>query len=394
MANYIKQKSYYLNVPAGRPAGSLASIPQTNESRSSMGIMDILGAGLGAVSSIGSMIGQNRAIRRQIKAQQEENQKNREYNLMLARTQNQWNIEQWQRENDYNSPTAQMARFRAAGLNPNLIYGQSNTAASSPTLTSGAASSPTDMSAIGNKRNFGQAMQEALNLEMQRAQIDAIKAGTENTKANTDNTRENTKGLTVDNMYRAAQHEQTLEIGGMQVQLGKSTLRLNEQQMENLKAELPEIAARVDNIHQATAESRRRVLAMDETERHRLAEDMRKDKELDVLIEKAYYENLDTQARTQMTKQQYKEAVLTEGMRMMGLEAEISKTEQEASNLVLQGLQIDYQNQLIRVEAEDERRKADNIERGHAPTIAAHRMGKIWNGVLGTAEKIPLIMLK
>lgn len=185
MADYIKQKPYYLNVPAGRPAGSLASIPQTNKTRSPMGIMDILGAGLGAVSSIGSMIGQNRAIRQQIKAQQQENQKNREYNLMLARTQNQWNLEQWQRENDYNSPTAQMARFRAAGLNPNLAYGQTNPAASSPSMTAGAASSPTDMSAIGNKRNFGQAMQEMLGLEMQKAQIEAIKAGTEKTKSET-----------------------------------------------------------------------------------------------------------------------------------------------------------------------------------------------------------------
>ena len=394
MADYIKQKPYYLNVPAGRPAGSLASIPQTNKTRSSMGIMDILGAGLGAVSSIGSMIGHNRAIRQQIKAQQEENQKNREYNLMLARTQNQWNIEQWQRENDYNSPTAQMSRFRAAGLNPNLVYGQMSNGASSPTLTSGAASSPTDMSAIGNKRNFGQAMQEALNLEMQKAQIEAIKAGTEKTKEDTKNVTASTEALTIDNMYRAAQHEQTLEIGGMQIQLGKSTLRMNDQQMENLKAELPRIAAEVESINQSVAESRRRVQQMDDDEQHKLAADIRANKELDVLIEKAYYENLDTQSRTQLTKQQYKEAVLTEGMRMMGLEAEVTKTEQEASNLVLQGVQIDYQNQLIRVEAEDERRKADNIARGHASTIAAHRIDKICNGLLGIAEKIPLIMLR
>lgn len=203
MANYIRQKPYYLNVPAGRPAGSLASIPQTNKSRSSMGIMDILGAGFGAVSSIGSMIGQNRVIRQQIRAQQEENQKNREYNLMLARLQNRWNIGQWQRENDYNSPTAQMSRFRAAGLNPNLIYGQSNPAASSPTLTSGASSSPTDMSAIGNKRNFGQAMQEMLSLEMQKAQIEAVKAGTEKTKSET-------KGLDITNSTLGLMNEAQL----------------------------------------------------------------------------------------------------------------------------------------------------------------------------------------
>lgn len=30
----------------------------------------------------------------------------------------------WNRQNEYNSPSAQMTRFKEAGLNPNLIYGQ------------------------------------------------------------------------------------------------------------------------------------------------------------------------------------------------------------------------------------------------------------------------------
>lgn len=33
-------------------------------------------------------------------------------------------LEMWQRQNEYNLPSAQMQRFRDAGLNPNLIYGQ------------------------------------------------------------------------------------------------------------------------------------------------------------------------------------------------------------------------------------------------------------------------------
>ena len=34
----------------------------------------------------------------------------------------------WNRQNQYNSPAAQMARFKEAGLSPHLIYGQTNTA--------------------------------------------------------------------------------------------------------------------------------------------------------------------------------------------------------------------------------------------------------------------------
>lgn len=38
----------------------------------------------------------------------------------------QRSIEEWHRQNMYNSPEAQMARFKQAGLNPHLIYGQGN----------------------------------------------------------------------------------------------------------------------------------------------------------------------------------------------------------------------------------------------------------------------------
>lgn len=44
------------------------------------------------------------------------------------------NLQMWNMENAYNSPEQQMARFEAAGLNKNLIYGQQNTAGSGPTF--------------------------------------------------------------------------------------------------------------------------------------------------------------------------------------------------------------------------------------------------------------------
>ena len=45
-------------------------------------------------------------------------------NKELAEIQNQYNIDMWNRQNEYNSPQAQMQRFQEAGLNPSLIYGQ------------------------------------------------------------------------------------------------------------------------------------------------------------------------------------------------------------------------------------------------------------------------------
>lgn len=42
--------------------------------------------------------------------------------------QHQAAIDDWNRNNQYNSPAAQMGRFKDAGLNPNLIYGQMSNA--------------------------------------------------------------------------------------------------------------------------------------------------------------------------------------------------------------------------------------------------------------------------
>lgn len=50
------------------------------------------------------------------------------YTKRLMNFQNDLNKENWALQNAYNTPKAQMERFASAGLNPNLIYGQSNTA--------------------------------------------------------------------------------------------------------------------------------------------------------------------------------------------------------------------------------------------------------------------------
>lgn len=145
----------------------------------------MFGAIANAFGSLIGAAGQNANINKQIAAQSRENEKNRQYNLQLAQMQNQWSIEQWERENEYNSPVNQMSRLKTAGINPNLAYsnGVSNLAAASPGMTSGAPSSPVDMSALGQRATLGQAIQLALTNEAQRAAIDNTKAQTRKTLA-------------------------------------------------------------------------------------------------------------------------------------------------------------------------------------------------------------------
>lgn len=111
-----------------------------------------MGAGSGIASPIISSIANNNAniksarwnedmYKWQMGDQERLRNQDREYNEGLWNKQNaymekRWNIQnqynenRWKIENEYNSPEQQMARFRAAGLNPNLIYGQGNSGGS------------------------------------------------------------------------------------------------------------------------------------------------------------------------------------------------------------------------------------------------------------------------
>ena len=49
-------------------------------------------------------------------------------NYLMKQQEQAYNLQLWNLTNEYNSPAAQMHRYQDAGLNPNLIYGQQNTA--------------------------------------------------------------------------------------------------------------------------------------------------------------------------------------------------------------------------------------------------------------------------
>ena len=52
------------------------------------------------------------------------------YNYLMKQQEQAYNLDLWKLMNEYNSPSAQMMRYQDAGLNPNLIYNQQNTASS------------------------------------------------------------------------------------------------------------------------------------------------------------------------------------------------------------------------------------------------------------------------
>ncbi len=72
------------------------------------------------VNTIGGLFG----AKGNRKLEEEENRKNRQWELDMYNRQRGHSLADWNMNNQYNSPFQQMQRLREAGLNPNLIYGK------------------------------------------------------------------------------------------------------------------------------------------------------------------------------------------------------------------------------------------------------------------------------
>lgn len=92
--------------------------------------MALTEATIGAIGSIigagATAVGQANLNKKNREFAKEQAQEQRDWSEKMYNAQNAWNYEQWLRENEYNTPTAQVERLREAGLNP-LFYGLDGT---------------------------------------------------------------------------------------------------------------------------------------------------------------------------------------------------------------------------------------------------------------------------
>lgn len=175
----------------------------------------LLGAGLIAAGATAGAISQRSANSTNIKLAKYQNEYNalhqqREFQFNHDQAELEWqrNLAQWNRENAYNDPAAQMQRLQAAGLNPNLVYGNGSattTAATSPRYSAAKYEAPTAQRATVNplfRNNIDpvQALSLESNLSLQRAQANQINAQASFTKQNTEN-------LLTDNLLKLSQIE-------------------------------------------------------------------------------------------------------------------------------------------------------------------------------------------
>lgn len=137
------------------------------------------------------LFGQQRQKRHNEQLAQQQNQMNRE-NMEYSFQQNQKMLEQ---QLAYDSPEAQMARYKKAGLNPHLIYGQGSSGNQGQPLQFGQAPSTniqnTDMQLPNASGMFMQAMMQQSQLGLNQTRQENISMNTQAQQVQTEIARTN-----------------------------------------------------------------------------------------------------------------------------------------------------------------------------------------------------------
>lgn len=106
-------------------------------------------------------------------------------NRELAEYQYQRDLEMWNRQNEYNNPANQMARLKAAGLNPNMVYGSGNAAGNVSSQLPKYNAPEVDYRGIPPVLDIPQALSFYQDMRLRQAQTDNVQAQTDNTRART-----------------------------------------------------------------------------------------------------------------------------------------------------------------------------------------------------------------
>lgn len=211
----------------------------------------IIGSGIGALVNAGSTIMNNRAQRK--------------LSMEMYNLQRKDALADWDRQTAYESPKAQMARYKEAGLNPNLVYGNMQ---NSPTVRS----TPMDVPNLQPvpTPDVGGLLMQHQQIKKQQAQTDLTNQVLSLTAAKESMLALQAYGQTLDNAKKEMSNEQyarlretyyetslasleNLQVKNMQgwqnLELGAKTM---DSKVELLKKRLVQMDASIGKIAQET----------------------------------------------------------------------------------------------------------------------------------------------
>ena len=287
----------------------------------------LIGGATSLFAGIRSSKQQQKIIARQIEAQRKENEAQRRYNLMLAEKQNKWNIEQWQRNNDYNTPSAVMSRLRSAGINPHMYYSKGNAmggvSTSSPEMTSGSPAEAVDTSGMLGQSTYGQAVQMAMDKAVQVASIRKLNADTRLTERKADTEEYNTDIFQSDAAFRNALNSSTLRLNDMEIELKGSQKNLTEGQVGMLRYEAAMLQKQMDKIDQENKLMEEQIANLTEERRSIILKRV-----LDSELVEAQCKEL--AARTHLSYEEARDLAETRAARILNLNTSSLKNQNEA----------------------------------------------------------------
>ncbi len=147
-----------------------------------------------------------------------------------------WALQDWNRQNAFNAPKQQMQRYKEAGLNPNLIYSQQNTA--SPVRSTDAIAPKLDADSLGILGKTNKLKLQDLSMQTAAAQLESTNAQIAKTKAEETYIRSNTD-------WRNLQNDITR--GGQDALTAKPAIE-NAQSVERTKNIIADTNLKVDQL--------------------------------------------------------------------------------------------------------------------------------------------------
>lgn len=200
----------------------------------------------GALSGISNLFGagsQNKTVEKQLAAAREEAEKTRHWQTSEREAQNDWNYKLWEANNAYNTPSANIARLKAAGMNPDLMYTNGQSLGQSITAQGGMTPSGpvADTSAWNRYRPLGSVASQALADTALSAQVSKTTAETTGQQYNNDI-------LKSDASFRDAFNQGQLDTINSSILVNNSKIKLNDSQAAQARAMIQQIDANISKI--------------------------------------------------------------------------------------------------------------------------------------------------
>lgn len=163
------------------------------------------------------------------------------YNKKLADYQNDINIQNWNMQNEYNSPIEQRKRLEQAGINPAAVFGSNSTSS-------------------GNAGQIAQYQRQGIDISqsmLAAGQLSQLAATIQKTKSDARLNNAQAENMEIQNMYQSAKEQSIIDNY-------LSNTNLNKQKESNLKTENDKMLQEISNMKIQADKLNKEIDKMDE----------------------------------------------------------------------------------------------------------------------------------